>query len=303
MDAADHASSSADWLLPYDFDGSANPFRDRFGTLSIDEWCETLVASITEPIIAGLEFPRFPPYDLQNRTHGSSGEIALREASKFYKLIASRPFFAERAVSGGTFLDFGTGWGRIARFFLRHFDLDRYCGFEPQRSSCFLTRALNPYLMVFTGQAMPDRQLPSDRFDLVVGWSVFSHLSEVATAAWLEELARIMRPDGYCVMSTFGDVFLDQLVGYQAARDAGQEIHWYHRYVLETAGDIVEQRQRYASGELVWIPDRPGAHYGTATFLPERALRDMIENREMPFDLVEFDRDSVNMDVFILRRR
>jgi len=289
--------------MPYDFDGSINPFRDRFGSLSIEEWCETLVASINEPVIAGLQFPRFPPSELQERTHGTSGAIALQEAGKFYAFVASQPFFAQKAVPGASFLDFGTGWGRIARFFLRHFDLDRYCGFEPQRSSSFRTRALNPYLLVFTGQALPDRMLPADRFDLIVGWSVFSHLSEIATAAWLDELARIMRPDGYCLMSTFGERFLDQLVDLHAMLQAGGEIHWYHRYVIESAGDIVEQQRRYERGELVWIPDHPDLHYGAATFLPERALARIIETRGLPFELVAFDRHSVNMDVFILRRR
>ena len=59
------------------------------------------------------------------------------------------------------------------------------------------------------------------------------------------------------MFSTFGDRFLDQLIAGQAEIDKGGEIHWYHRYCIEAAGDIVGQHQRYLRGEFVWIPDRP----------------------------------------------
>jgi SAM-dependent methyltransferase len=42
-------------------------------------------------------------------------------------------------------------------------------------------------------------------FDLVVGISVFTHLPEEMQFAWLGELARITRPDGYLVLTTCGE--------------------------------------------------------------------------------------------------
>jgi len=291
------------WTLPHALDASANAFRDKFGHLSAEEWCDILVASMTSPIIDEVEFPRFAPLAIQEGTHGSSGEPALREAGAFYKFIASREFFRDKAIPAANFLDFGTGWGRIARFFLRDFDLNRFFGFEPRRTSCFLARSLNPYLCAFTGDEIPDQTLPPDRFDLVVGWSVFSHLSEHSTIAWLDELARVVRRDGYCVLSTFGDRFLGQLLACQADLQQGKEVHWYHKYCLESVGDIVEQHERYLRGEFVWIPDDPAKPYGVATFLHEQALLHMIKVRRIPFDVIEFDRESLNMDIFILRRR
>jgi ubiquinone/menaquinone biosynthesis C-methylase UbiE len=293
----------SDWLLPSELDVSTNAFRDKFGNLSPDAWCDVLIESINSPIIDGLEFLHFPPSELQDGTHGSSGETALREAAEFYKFVASHEFFPRKAVSGTNFLDFGTGWGRIARLFLRDFDLDGFFAFEPHHTSSYRTRLLNPYLCVFTGGELPDQKLPGQCFDVVVGWSVFSHLSEHSTAAWLEELARVTRKDGYCVFSAFGARFLDDLVARHADLKAGREIHWYHKACLDAAGDILEHKRRYARGEFAWLPLSPNSHYGMATFLHEKALLNIISTRRLPFELIEFDRETVNMDVFVLHRR
>jgi len=80
---------------------------------------------MTSPIIEGIEFPHFPPPELQEQIHGNSGEPALRDAAEIYRFVSSRPLFRQTAVSGANFLDFGAGWGRISRLFLRDFDLSR----------------------------------------------------------------------------------------------------------------------------------------------------------------------------------
>jgi SAM-dependent methyltransferase len=295
--------SATEWMLPFALDGSANPFRDRYGRLSASDWCQIITEAETLPIIDGLEFPHLAPRAVQEQTHGQSGAAALKEAADFYKFVAAKPFFPRIAVPTASFLDFGTGWGRIARFFLRDFDLSRLFAFEPQRTACFLARRLNPYLCVFTGGDMPDQTLPPARFDLVVGWSVFSHLSEVAATAWLEELARITRPNAYCVMSTFGERFLGLLETMQAQFRDGREIHWYFENCLKAAGDIAAQRRRHQRGDFVWLGDGPTANYGQAAILSEKALLTIFRARQLPFDLVEFDHKSLGMDVFTIRRR
>jgi SAM-dependent methyltransferase len=294
---------TAQWTLPFDFDGSANPFRDKFGHLSADDWCQVLIAAATSPVVEGLEFPHLAPEAVQERTHGTTGVTALTEAAEFYKFVAAKAFFRQKAVPGAGFLDFGTGWGRIARLFLRDFDLKCQFAFEPRSTSCFLARTLNPYLCVLPGDEMPDQTLPTRRFDLVVGWSVFSHLSEGAATAWLEELARVMRPDGYCVLSTFGDRFLNQLITCQSDLQRGKEIHWYHQRCLDVAGDIAELQKRYLRGDFVWLGNVPTKYYGEATLLHDQALLTILRKREIPFQLVEFDRTSLGMDMFTLRRQ
>ena len=49
---------------------------------------------------------------------------------------------------------------------------------------------------------MPPSGLESDSADLIVAYSVFSHLSEPAHMAWVEEFARVLRPGGVLVVTT-----------------------------------------------------------------------------------------------------
>ena len=86
--------------------------------LNDEEWLKVLIGSMNEPVLQGVELPRFPSDELQRQFSGSAGEPALREAFIFYRMIKSyasrlgRPLTYESRI-----LDFGCGWGRISRFF------------------------------------------------------------------------------------------------------------------------------------------------------------------------------------------
>ena len=288
--------------LPYTLDTSPNIFRERFGALSIEQWRDLLVESMRTQVIGDVEFPRFPPAAIQEQIHGQSGEPAINEAFAVYAFVKSKQILQEKLAQNCSFLDFGTGWGRIVRMFMRDFDLNRIFGFEPQRATCFVARSLNPYLCFLNGEFTPDGTLPANRFDLVVGWSVFSHLSELSTTIWLEEMARVTRPNGYCVFSTWGERFLNTLMSEQNNLAQGKEVHWYYQMCLKAAGDIVAERDRYLNGEFVWFGDDPSLYYGHACFLHPNALLHILQARGIAFELVEFDRKSLAQDVFILRR-
>jgi len=55
---------------------------------------------------------------------------------------------------------------------------------------------------------LPPTTLAPDSFDVIVGHSVFSHLSVEAQDRWLEELARLARPGGHVAVSFNGPVAL-----------------------------------------------------------------------------------------------
>ncbi|MBU3585178.1 hypothetical protein [Polynucleobacter sp. AM-26B4] len=65
-----------------------------------------------------LALPKFPPESIQVNTTGLSGKEALREAFIFYEDCTKAFNKAGNAISRiDKILDFGVGWGRIARFF------------------------------------------------------------------------------------------------------------------------------------------------------------------------------------------
>lgn len=281
---------------------SANVFRDKFGDLDDERWFDILVESLHAAVIDEVQFPRYPDAELQNRIHGYANQHALHEAFDFYLFIKSHDYLRRKLTRESYFLDFAAGWGRMSRPFLRHFDLNRIFSYEPNMAFCVVARKLNPYICFLNGDYYPDNTLPHDRFDLVIGYSIFTHLSPELATLWLDEMARITRPDAYCVFTTWGERFFARLQGERANLALGKEIHWYSRACLAAAGDLDALIARYRDGEFAWVSLNPGSPYGEA-FLPPRALAMLLEANALPLELVEFDQDNLAQDAFILRRR
>ncbi len=277
---------------------SPNPFRDAFGHLSDEDWQRVWLSTPQGTRIKGLEFPAVPSAELQSRIHGAPNwEYTVQEAFSFYHFVKSN--IDLRGVT--RFLDFGCGWGRICRPFLRHFELKNIFAFEPNRIFAVTARALNPYITVINGDFSPDGSLPGTWFDLIVGWSVFSHLSPGSFRDWLAEIARTLRPGGQGVFTTWGERFLVRLQGEKARQDAGHEIHWYSRHCLEVIGDIDARISEFRAGEFIWFTGEERNLYGEA-FISEQTLRRIIAADALPLRIVRFDTASLSQDAFIVQR-
>jgi SAM-dependent methyltransferase len=187
----------------------------RFHRLGNRAWLRVLLDSVDGK--AKLPMPGFPPAETQAGFIGSSGRQAILEAWRFYLLIA-----AERRRLGPALgpdshvLDFGCGWGRLARMFLRDVPEDNIWCADPLAEAIDACRAAAvPGHLVRLGQ-LPPSELPSAQFNTVSAYSVFSHLSPTAHRAWREELARVTTPGALLFITTQGRWFLDQC---QSLRD------------------------------------------------------------------------------------
>ena len=99
-------------------------------------------------------------------------------------------------------LDWGVGCGRLSRYFIEEganvvgIDIDAgniaWCR-ENLRPGEFLEVEL-----------MPPTQLRSNDFDVIISSSVLSHLTEDAMHAWLQELNRVLKPNGVALLSFNG---------------------------------------------------------------------------------------------------
>ena len=275
-----------------------NLFMSHFGELSEEEWLEVLKRSISEPVIDGVLFPGFPEDELQSGIHGSSGADGLHGAFEFYSYVREKTY--GESGTGMRFLDFAAGWGRISRFFMRDFELEDLWAYEPDRLFCTVARSINPYVCFMTGPRTPDNTLPPGFFDIVVGYSIFSHLSRESAGAWLAEINRAMKPGGQCVMTTWGRRFLDDLRAAEVQLQHGEDVHWYTELCVRTAGSLKERIAEYEAGQFVYF-SQGDALYGEAFVSPD-ALTRMIDEEGLDFELVEFDRTSIAQDVFVLRR-
>jgi hypothetical protein len=280
-----------------------NVFSDVFGKLSNAEWEAVLKRSIKEPNIDGVDFPSFPPEEMQNRIHGHSAEVSLTEAAAFHQFACDHGIAgpASPAFGSGYMLDYGAGWGRILRPFMRDFPLKHIVGYEPSGVFCTVARGLNPYVGFLSGGYMPEGILPADRFNLAVGWSIYSHINEFMTTAWLKETARILVKGGAAMYTTWGMRFLERLRDEAIMFERGEDIHWYSQVCLRGAGDIDQRIEDYKEGKFVWFNSINNEYYGE-TFMSRVALERIIVSNELPLIVEVFDDVSLGQDVFILRR-
>ena len=113
----------------------------------------------------------------------------------------------------GSILDFGCGCGRVTRQWARLPAAIHGCDYnrEPirwcQRNltfGTFIANDLNPPL-----------PFGSSQFDLVYALSVFTHLPETMSSAWLGEIRRVMKRGGWLILSTHGEAYLGDLSAEQ----------------------------------------------------------------------------------------
>ncbi len=64
---------------------------------------------------------------------------------------------------------------------------------------------------------MPPLPFPEESFDLIYAISIFTHLSETAHEAWLQELLRVVKPKGIVFLTLHGEAFQDKLESAEKA--------------------------------------------------------------------------------------
>lgn len=277
-----------------------NPFLERYRDRPDSEWLDALTRSIRTPVIDGLAFPCFPTPELQMRIHGNADEIAMEEAFGFYRAIKERlSAFSFNLQADHRILDFGTGWGRMLRSFMRDVQLHNLFGFEPNLWFAVVARSLNPYAVIVNGATEPPTLFNSGTFDLISSWSVLSHLPEKFASEWLSEFARITRPGAMLFLTTWGMRFFERLEFEATRMKAGEEIHWYHKMVLEGIGDLQATKRRFESGEFVYIDTHGIQTYGEA-FISRTALETI---RPAELECLEINMHWASQDILILRRR
>jgi SAM-dependent methyltransferase len=107
-------------------------------------------------------------------------------------------------------LDFGCGCGRV----LRHWNaLHRARMFGTDYSPKLIEwcRQHLPFVDVSVNRLAPPLAYEKGEFGLVYAFSVFTHLTEDLQVPWMQELARVVKPGGYILLSTHGESYSNRL--------------------------------------------------------------------------------------------
>lgn len=192
-------------------------------------------------------------------------------------------------------LDFGCGWGRLARYFLRDLEPENLIGVDVDPAAVAAARNTNPWFRFEESEIFPPTRFESQTFDLVYAWSVFSHLSEESHLAWLAEFVRVTKPGGLVLLTTLGRGFLAEELPAVAVAD---EIAPWQQQALSGFGELEPWVAAFDRGEFCYsaIPGTP--HFGF-TCIPEAYIR----NRWAEFLQIEEIVPTGTAQVMIVARR
>jgi SAM-dependent methyltransferase len=173
-------------------------------------------------------------------------------------------------------LDFGCGCGRV----IRHWSRLRaaVAGSDLSGEAIDWCRANLPFARFETNGLSPPLAFGDASFELGYALSVLTHLPEALQHEWMDEIARVVRPDGLLLITTHGGRYVERL-------DA-------------------DERRRFAAGELVvrWA-EVAGTNLCT-TFHPRSWVRrELLPHgfREVEF-VAEGAAGNPHQDLYVLQR-
>jgi SAM-dependent methyltransferase len=185
-------------------DAADTRHRDLFRSVSDAFWLWLHTEGVrSNPRLPEL-LPRMPPESTQLQANGLSGDRALEDGLLVYRLFkAIYEGIAGDLESCQAVLDFGCGWGRVTRFFLRDIEPGKVWGVDHYDKAIEICKQTNQWHNFLQIKPFPPTDFANSTFDLIFAYSVFSHLSEPAQRAWVGEFARLLRPGGVLIATTW----------------------------------------------------------------------------------------------------
>jgi SAM-dependent methyltransferase len=280
--------------------GRSRTPRDLFGGVSDDFWLWAFTEGHRTDARLREVLPAFPPDDIQLRYAGAAGDDTMRDAFGFYSLVKNLAGQHLRRPLESV-IEFGCGWGRILRLFLRDIEPHQLWGIDCLPGAIDICTSTNPYCQFTLVDPFPPASLAPDAFDLVYAYSVFSHLSERAHLEWLAEFKRILKPGGLVIATTRSREFIFTCA---ETRDRGERAFW----AQGTAFSFKNTEQalaRYDRGEFLYEPVGGGdvldASFFGETCIPQKYVRD---NWTRLFEFVGYldDRRLCQQNVIVARK-
>jgi SAM-dependent methyltransferase len=258
-DVARRSNGAAESTIVHRVDVPA-PWRE-LATLNDTDWLNVLIGTNRHSSFEGIALGEMPSEDTQRRFNTVIGEAGLREAFEIYRVMQDCiARWSGTLPRDAAVLDFGCGWGRITRCFLRDVLPQNLYGVDTDAiaiASCEQTMPHGTYAEI---GSHPPIKFPSDSFDVIYAYSVFSHLPRSLHLAWVRELARILKPGGLFMASTLRRPFIDA-----CQRLRSQQTHQYEweRDLAEAFVDCEAAIEDYDAGRFVFAAS-PRPDYGLA---------------------------------------
>lgn len=160
-----------------------------------------------EAVRTAFGWAALPPAALRHKVHGEADATSFcrmgNALSEQVNGILQR--HGASAPKEAAILDFGCGCGRLAlAWHSRHPNAD-YSGCDTDTAGVAWLGAALPDWRFIASQPLPPLDWPSQRFDLIVAISVFTHFDANFEALWLQEFARLLKPNGLLAATIHND--------------------------------------------------------------------------------------------------
>lgn len=219
--------------------------------------------------------PQLPDEMFQRRFVGKAYEDAMQQA--FEAVEAFR--LAIKSVgsdfrSDNYVIDFGCGWGRISQTLYRYFDPEKIISADIQLEALDYCRksGLRTNLVQVIGEKI--ETIESSSVDVIVAYSVFSHLSEEKANKVIMEFLRVLKPGGSIAITTRTPAIIRHAMNLQQMDLS--EIPVHARGIAEAFSDADKALHDYHNGRFVYrdLPalTKVGEGYGEA-LIPEGYVR------------------------------
>lgn len=150
----------------------------------------------SSPALAAL-LPGMPTPGVQQKWTGKTGHATMEEGFDIYRTMRDLHVQHVGALRGnGPVLDFGCGWGRVIRFFVKDVDEGELLGTDYNQALIDYCVGSDPWCTFSRNEARPPLPFADGQLGYVYAYSVFSHFSEEMHLSWLSEFRRVLRPGG-----------------------------------------------------------------------------------------------------------
>jgi len=165
-----------------------------FGQILLDP-----VASLDR---AGPFLPTMPSDDVQQLWTGNCGVPLLEQSVDFMRTVVEAAALHEMDPHDSRVLDFGIGWGRLARLWLKYGGPGQLDGCDAWEDSLEKSRECGlRNRLVRSDPLLDDLPFEESSFDIIWAFSVFTHLSPKAMHDGFAGLRRMLKQRGTLVFT------------------------------------------------------------------------------------------------------